>query len=66
MAKIVMLRNCVVEGEPRKIDDSVECGAAAAHYLVGRRLARYEEDLGEAKSEGLTTRNGPSGKKKKG
>ena len=55
--KIIMLRQCNVGGKSRNIGDEVEASAYEAHYLTGRNLARYSDDLGHAKSEGLTTRS---------
>lgn len=61
-----MLRNCNVGGKPRKVGDKVDATDYDAHYLTGRKLARYADDLGPAKSEGLTTRDmKPKSKKKK-
>lgn len=55
MAKIIILRQCNVGRKSRKIGEEVDATAAEAHYLTGRKLARYVEDLGPPK--GLTTRS---------
>lgn len=57
MKKIVMLMQCNVGGSSRKIGESVEATDYEAHYLTGRNMARYADDLGKAKSTGLNTRS---------